>query len=76
MQDRLVLDLRLSADGEVLTVMRRVFEGGVGSIRPGRSERSSDREDGDRRVFDPVLDVREMGGVVKCSVCIVGDAVV
>jgi hypothetical protein len=43
--------------------MRRVFEGGEGWIRPGRSERSRER-DGERRPMD-VLEERETGGVLR-----------
>jgi len=56
-----------------LTVMRRVFDGGVGSIRPGRSERSRE-SDGEWRVLEFVLDERDMGGVLNSWDCIVGDA--
>lgn len=48
-----------------LTVMRRVFEGGEGWIRPGRSERSREREGEERRVLVEVLEEREIGGVVN-----------
>lgn len=55
--------------------MRRVFDGGVGSIRPGRSERSRESE-GEWRVLECVLDEREMGGVLNGCDCIVSDAAV
>jgi len=56
--------------------MRRVFDGGVGSIKPGRSERSIESDEGERRDLEFVLDEREMGGVLNNWDCIVGDAAV
>ena len=49
------------AGSSQLTVMRRVFVGGEGVIRGGRSERSS--ESGDR--VEPLrLEIVECGGVI------------
>lgn len=49
--------------GSVSLVMRRVFDGGAGEIRPGTEERSSDS--GDLDLFfdrEPGEDVAEVGG--------------
>ena len=49
----------------VLTVMRRVFEGGEGDDRAGRSERSRERVGEWRRLvpLEEDEEVRERGGV-------------
>lgn len=55
------------SDCGILTVTMRVFDGGDGWTRGGRSVRSRERF-GERRPFEEEwLDVREMGGVCICS---------
>jgi len=58
----------MSAGGTVQhTVMRRVFEGGEGCIRAGRSARSRDNV-GEWRPLEVWLEDREIGGVLSCWV--------
>ncbi len=57
-------------EGEEPTVIRRVFEGGDGCIKAGRSERSSER--GEFFPWDDRLEAREIGGVLGWSEAISG----
>lgn len=56
--------------GRGLTVIRRVFDGGEGSIRGGRVERSSERVS--LALLDVGLDDDDVGGDALCAAIIAG----
>lgn len=53
--------------GSVSFVMRSVFEGGAGELKPGSEDKSRDSDNGDLDLFfdnDPGEDVADAGGEV------------